>query len=134
MGSDLSALDQHRYLSLATFRRSGAEVRTPVWFAATGGQLYVFTAADSGKIKRLKRSPRARIAPSDMRGNVRDEWRDARARIVTDAVVIERAHQAMRTKYGWQLALTDLASRLTGRIRTRTWIELADRGTAPGGA
>jgi len=69
-----------------------------------------------------------------MRGNVRDEWRDARARIVTDAVVIERAHQAMRTKYGWQLALTDLASRLTGRIRTRTWIELADRGTAPGGA
>ena len=47
--SALSELDQHRYISLSTFRRSGAEVATPVWFAASGGKLYVFTAGDSGR-------------------------------------------------------------------------------------
>jgi hypothetical protein len=124
MGSDLAAFDQHRYLSLATFRRSGTEVRTPVWFAANGGRLFVFTAADSGKLKRLRHSSRARIAPSDMRGNVRGDWQDATARIVTDPAAIARAHAAMRSKYRWQLTLTDLASRLTGRIRHRAWIEI----------
>ena len=124
MEPDLTPLDQHRYLSLATFRRSAAEVRTPVWFAASGARLYVFTAADSGKLKRLRHSSRARIAPSNMRGNVQGDWRDATARIVTDPATIERAHAAMRAKYGWQLSVTDLASRLTGRIRHRAWIEI----------
>ena len=49
-------LDRHRYVSLATFRMSGVEVRTPVWFAAVGDKLYVFTAGQSGKAKRLRRS------------------------------------------------------------------------------
>src|SRR5262249_12572995 len=61
-------LDRHRYLSLATFRSSGAEVRTPVWFASFGGKLYVFSAGDAGKVKRLRRSSRARLAPCDARG------------------------------------------------------------------
>src|SRR5712691_11622884 len=67
----LGELDQHRYMTLSTFRRSGAEVATPVWFAAAGGRLYVFTAGDSGKVKRLRHSSRARVAPSDARGRAR---------------------------------------------------------------
>jgi PPOX class probable F420-dependent enzyme len=117
-------LDRHRYLSLATFRRSGAEVTTPVWFAAADGKLYVFTAGESGKVKRLRHSSRARVAPSDARGRVRGAWRDASARIVTDAPLVERAHAALRAKYGWQMRLTDLFSRLAGRIRRRAWIEI----------
>ena len=46
----VSELDRHRYLSLATFRQSGAQVATPVWFAAAGGRLYVFTSGESGKV------------------------------------------------------------------------------------
>ena len=117
-------LDRHRYLSLATFRRSGAEVKTPVWFAAADGKLYVFTAGDSGKVKRLRHSSRARVAPSDMRGHVRGGWSDVTARIVTEPGVIERAHTALRAKYGWQMWIGDLFSRLTGRIRRRAWIEI----------
>jgi len=30
----------------------------------------------------------------------------------------------LRAKYGWQIRLTDLLSRLTGRIRRRAWIEV----------
>lgn len=122
--TDSATLDRHRYLSLATFRRSGAEVRTPVWFAAAGGKIYVFTAGESGKVKRLRHSSRARVAPSDMRGNVRGEWYDAAARIVTEPRVIERAHAALRAKYGWQMWVGDLFSRLTGRIQRRAWIEI----------
>ena len=58
-----AALDRYRYLSLATYRASGAQVATPVWFAEVDGTLYVFTAGDSGKVKRLRRSSRARIPP-----------------------------------------------------------------------
>ena len=39
-------LDRHRYVSLATFRRDGAEVATPVWFADVGDKLYVVSAGD----------------------------------------------------------------------------------------
>ena len=121
---DIASFDRHRYLTLATFRRTGAEVRTPVWFAAVAGKIYVFTAGESGKVKRLRGSSRARVAPSDMRGRVLGEWWDVAARIVTEPGVIERAHAALRAKYGWQMRLGDLFSRLTGRIRRRAWIEI----------
>lgn len=121
---DVAGLDRERYISLATFRRTGAEVRTPVWFVAVDGKVYLFTAGESGKVKRLRRSSRARVAPSDMRGLIRGVWWDVAARIVTEPRAIERAHAALRAKYGWQMWLGDLFSRLTGRIRRRAWIEI----------
>jgi len=120
----MTDFDRHRYMSLGTFRRNGTEVATPVWFAADDGKLYVFTAGESGKVKRLRRSPRARIAPSDGRGRVGGPWRPATARILTERDPIERAHAALRAKYGWQMRVADLLSRLTGRIRRRAWIEV----------
>lgn len=122
--SDLADLDRHRYMSLATFRGNGTEVATPVWFAAAEGRLYVVTAGESGKVKRLRRSSRARMAPSDVRGRVRGEWREGSARILTEPVAIDCAHAALRAKYGWQVWLADVLSRITGRIHHRAWIEI----------
>jgi hypothetical protein len=116
---------RQRYLSLATFRRDGREVRTPVWFASVDERLYVVTAGNSGKVKRLRRSSRARLAPCDARGGVRGPWQDAAARVIDDPRVTERAGAALRAKYGWQVQLLDLMSRLTGRIRRRAWIEVS---------
>ena len=121
--SDIAALD--RYVSLATFRRDGTAVATPVWFTAAGERLYVFTAGDSGKVKRLRNSPRARVAPCDARGRLEGGWRDVTARIITDAALIQRAWTALRVKYGWQLRLLDFFARLTGRIHRRAWVEIA---------
>ena len=117
-------LDRHRYLSLATFRRNGAEVATPVWFAASANRLYVFTAGDSGKMKRLRHSPRARVAPCDARGRVGGAWRDATARIIDDERLIRHARAALHAKYGWQLVLLDLGARFTGRLQRRAYIEI----------
>jgi len=117
-------LDRHRYVSLATFRRNGAEVATPVWFAALGARLYVVTSGDSGKVKRLRNTPRARVAPSNARGRVQGAWQSATARLVTDPQMIDRARAALRGKYGLQMWLAELLSRATGRIQRRAWIEL----------
>ena len=111
-------------MSLATFRKSGAQVATPVWFAPADGKLYVFTAGDSGKVKRLRNTSRARVAPSDARGYVRGPWRDASARLITESEAIDHAHAVMRAKYGWQIVMADLFSRLTGRLPRRAWIEI----------
>jgi uncharacterized protein len=122
--SALGDLDRHRYMSLATFRKNGAEVATPVWFVASDGKLYVFTAGDSGKVKRLRHTARARVAPSDARGYVRGAWRNATGRLLTEPSAIEQARAALRAKYGWQVLMADLVSRLTGRLRRRAWIEI----------
>jgi uncharacterized protein len=124
MPTDTELVDRHRYLSLATFRRDGAEVRTPVWFAALDAKLYVFSAGDAGKVKRLRHSPRARVAPCDARGGVRGDWRETTARVVTDRRLIERARVALRAKYGWQLRALDALAHLTGRFERRAWIEI----------
>ena len=124
---DAAALDRGRYINLVTFRLSGAEVRTPVGFAAAGGHLYVFTAGQAGKIKRLRHFSCVRIAPCDAGGRVHGAWGDATARIVTDPGTIERARAAVRRKYGWRLALLDLFSWLAGRIHHRAWIEVEVR-------
>jgi hypothetical protein len=59
-----------RYLNLASFKRDGTPVQTPVWFAEEQGVLYVYTLANAGKVKRIRRHPRVRLAPCTMRGQV----------------------------------------------------------------
>jgi PPOX class probable F420-dependent enzyme len=117
-------LERERYLSLETFRRDGRGVRTPVWFAGSGGRLYVFTAGDAGKVKRLARSERARVAACDVRGRVHGPWLDARARVVRDAEVERRGYAALRAKYGLTMRLVDALSWLGGRLRRRLLLEI----------
>jgi PPOX class probable F420-dependent enzyme len=121
---DISEFATHRYMNFATFRKNGAEVKTPVWFARLDDKLYVYTSGKAGKAKRLRNSSRARIAPSDIRGNPVGDWRDTQARIITDPSLVERSHAALRKKYGWQVALFDFGARLSGSAKTRVYIEI----------
>jgi PPOX class probable F420-dependent enzyme len=120
----LEVLDRERYLALATFRRSGAAVETPVWFAAQGGRLYVFTEGTAGKVKRLRANPAIRIAACDVRGRVHAAWLPGRARRIDDPAAVAAAYRALRRKYGWQMRVLDLFSRLAGRIDRRAMLEL----------
>jgi hypothetical protein len=117
-----------RYMSLATFRRSGDAVATPVWFAWDDGRLWVFTAGGSGKVKRLRNSPRARVAACNARGRVHGPWLDAETRIVDDPAAKARAYALLSEKYGWQKWLGDLFSRLSGRIHQRRVLEVRPTG------
>jgi hypothetical protein len=120
----LEALDREAYISLATFRRDGRAVETPVWFALHDGSLWVFSAGDAGKVKRLRNGSRIRVAPCTVRGGVTGDWIDGAGRIVEDPAEIEAAYAALRAKYGWQMRLTDLLSGLTGRRSRRAVLAL----------
>lgn len=115
---------RERYVSLATFRRDGREVRTPVWVAVCDGRAYVFSSPEVGKVKRVRANGRARLAACTMRGDVTGPWTEAQARLVDEPALIARAHRALIAKYGWQMRLIDLMSRLSGRYARRAWIEL----------
>ena len=120
----LARLDREAYLNLATFRRSGVAVETPVWFAAHAGRLYVFTEGKAGKLKRLRANPEIRVAPCGVRGSLKGRWLPGRARRVEDAATLAAAYRALRRKYGIQMWLLDTLSRLAGRYDARAMLEL----------
>ena len=124
----LAPLRRASYLSLATFRRSGVAVETPVWFAEHGGRLYVFSAGDAGKVKRLRNDPRIRVAPCSVRGRVTGDWIDGHCQIVEEPATQRAAYDALTRKYGWQMRLADLGAWLTGRINHRAVLELSFEG------
>jgi uncharacterized protein len=78
----LAQFDGQKYISLETFRKNGQGVKTPVWFVRHNDALYVYTEADSGKVKRLRNNPRVRVAICNMRGAVKGPWLDATASLV----------------------------------------------------
>lgn len=125
-------LDQAAYISFATFRKNGKAVETPVWFAgdnedidANGRQCYyIFSAGEAGKIKRLRNSPRAKIASCTVTGRLLGDWHDSEAIILHSPDDIQTAHKALLKKYGWQMKGTDISSKLTGKFNKRAYIKV----------
>jgi hypothetical protein len=117
-------LGSERYVSLATFRKNGREVRTPVWIAPNAARLYVWTNGTSGKVKRIRANGRARLAPCDARGKLRGDWVDARARMLDEPQAMQRGLETVIGKYGWQMRLALFAARLSGRYAQRAVIEI----------
>ena len=117
-------LDNARYLNLLTFRKNGAEVATPVWFAPHQGFFYAFSAGEAGKVKRLRNSPRARIAPCDWRGTLHAPWQEAMARLVDDPAERKAAFRALHCKYGWQMWVVDAGALIARTLQTRAVIRI----------
>ena len=100
------------------------EVRTPVWCASQDATIYLFSSGNAGKIKRLRNSKRARVAPCDMRGRITGEWQDAEAEIINEESGRRVAEKALARKYGWQFAVLDFFAKISGRKKTRAYIAL----------
>ncbi len=120
-------LKSAKYVNLATFRKTGVQVNTPVWAAPHGETLYVFSEADAGKMKRLRNSSQAELAPCDFKGGLLGEWVDATAEIVDDQSEINAALAAFQQKYGWVMIMTNFFSRLSGKFNKRGYIRLTER-------
>jgi uncharacterized protein len=80
--STLAHYGSQKYISLETFKKNGQGVKTPVWFVLRNDAFYVYTEADSWKVKRIRNNPRVRVAVCNVRGVVRGEWLDATASFV----------------------------------------------------
>lgn len=114
-----------KYLSLGTWRKNGAVVDTPVWFAAGGDDaLYVFSSGDAGKVKRLRNSSKARVAPCSVSGKVSGDWIAANAEIIQGDDDSEQAYQALRQRYGAHMLVTDFFSKLARKMSKRVFIRI----------
>jgi PPOX class probable F420-dependent enzyme len=91
-------LEGQKYLSLATFRRNGVPVYTPVWFGVDGDKLHVMTRRDSSKYKRLYSSPRVRVAPCTMSGKITGPVFSATVRVLPEEDW-PRAQKSLQRKY-----------------------------------
>lgn len=120
-------LARESYLNLATFRRSGAEVKTPIWFASDPQdprRLWMYTNGKSGKVKRIRNSGRSRVAACNARGRVHGPWLDATSRIESDPQKVARAFDLLVQKYGWQARLLLVGARLGNTWKDRTILEV----------
>jgi hypothetical protein len=74
-----------------------------------------------------------RFAPCNISGRrILGEWQEGAARIVVDPARRAEALEALQRKYGWQMSLAQLVSRLRGTHRDRVVLELAPRSTGDG--
>jgi uncharacterized protein len=112
-----SAIQGQNYISLTTFRKSGAGIATPVWFGEEDGKLYVMTRATMGKTKRIRNNPQVHVAPCTIRGKVTGPEFTATARILSPEEH-QRARATINRKY-WMARISLLWS------RTDTYFEIS---------
>jgi PPOX class probable F420-dependent enzyme len=110
----LEALNGQQYLNLETFRKSGAGVKTPVWFVQDGSTLYVRTVANAGKVKRIRNNGQVNIAPCKMDGTLLGAWFPAQAREVKDDETGRKIDRLLDRKYGLMKKLFGLTAALRG--------------------
>lgn len=118
----LSTLGDAQYIALETFRKNGTGVITPVWVAGENGSLFVWTDADSWKVKRIRNNSRVRLVASDARGNPEGEWIVAAAAVVEAADEIKKTEKRLASKYGFMFHVFSFMGRL--RRAKRTAIEI----------
>lgn len=110
-----------KYISLTTFREDGSPVPTPVWVVRDGDTLRVLTDPASGKVRRLRANPRARVSVCDMRGRTKPG-----ARSVPVVVTLQDA-----------AGTTDTMARITGKYglmgRILGWMNSRRARKAAGG-
>jgi PPOX class probable F420-dependent enzyme len=121
-------LARERYISLTTFRRDGRAVATPVQFVIDGERLLVYTKSNTGKVKRLRHTPRATIAACDMRGRTKEGQPVDVAVAFVDPSQFAHAASLMNQRYGLPQRIFGLIrraiERLLGRAAEPVWLEL----------
>lgn len=104
-------LADQKFCYLTTFKKSGEEVSSPMWFVLKDETVYMTTRGQSWKVKRIKRDPRVKIAWSNGAGTRHGRRVDAVAEIITDGEEFDRAVSLLDKRYGMQKKLVDFGLR-----------------------
>ena len=107
-----------QYVALTTYRLDGRAVVTPVWAAARDGRLLIFSNAAAGKMKRLRNSTSASVAPCTWNGTLTGAQLPATARILAPDE-LGGMWSALVKKYGLQAGAFRLYDRVRGLLRMR---------------
>jgi PPOX class probable F420-dependent enzyme len=116
--SDRTAVLTAQYVALTTYRRDGTPVTTPVWAAAEGESLYLFSNAAAGKVKRLRNSSRAAIAPCTATGKVMGTQLPAEAFNLTSDQM-PKVWRLLTKKYGMAARLFVAYDRMRALLRMK---------------
>ncbi|WP_375399358.1 PPOX class F420-dependent oxidoreductase [uncultured Amnibacterium sp.] len=113
-------MGDEQFVSLTTFRKTGAPVATAVWVARDADALVVTTGGGSGKIKRLRNDARVELRPCTRMGAVADDAPVAHglAEVVDDEAGGEQLRQAIAAKYGLQYKAFAGAGRIASVVRS----------------
>jgi uncharacterized protein len=111
------------YILFSTRKRDGSFVPTPVWAAGSRDHLYVFSAGNAGKVKRLRNFSECLVARCTATGKRLSEDLPAEAFLI-DGDEVTAAHKALISKYGIQMRLLDLGAKLSGRMAKRQYIRI----------
>jgi PPOX class probable F420-dependent enzyme len=103
-------LRDQKFVSLTTFKRSGAAVASAMWIVGEGEQLWAWTPADAWKVKRIRRDPRVTLTPCGRTGKVSHGQPvvEATAEVLTDAQEVARVESLIKRKYGLEFRLVTL--------------------------
>jgi uncharacterized protein len=111
--TSLETLKRQQFINLTTFRKNGAGVSTPVWFALADGKLLGTTQAQTGKVKRIRRNPAVTFAPCTVSGKLLGEASPGTARLLPPAEY-SAANEALKRKYGLQYQVLLWMAKLRG--------------------
>jgi len=107
--SVFTALDNHSYLNLKTFRSNGDGVPTPVWFYQDGDDLYIMTNIASGKVKRINADSTVEVAPCKFDGELLGDFVPASATVLSEEAQKLQAFNLLKSKYGQEDFWTKLS-------------------------
>jgi PPOX class probable F420-dependent enzyme len=110
----LKQFEKQQFMNIETFRKNGQGVKTPVWFAQDGNTLHVWTEANTGKAKRIRRDGKVRIAPATASGEALGEWITAKAQTNETPEAVKYTEKLMRKKYGIMFPIFGLLGKLRG--------------------
>ena len=97
-------IDNAKYISLVTFRKSGERVPTAVWFAKfsdIANTYGVITETNAGKVKRIRNNGKIEVQVCDIKGNVTagaETYSGVARLVIGDQAVAVR--EAIATRYG----------------------------------
>ena len=118
MSAERDAVLSAQYVALTTYRRDGTAVTTPVWAAAEGESLYLFSNAKAGKVKRLRNSSRAAIAPCTATGEITGAQLPAEAFNLTSDQM-PKVWRLLTKKYGMAARLFVAYDRVRALLRMK---------------
>jgi uncharacterized protein len=124
--ANYEALKNEQFISLTTFRKTGAGVSTPVWFTLEGDTVYVLTLINAGKLKRLQNNPQVEITASDYAGKTHGvTYQGTAITHEADSAKGQYANKALTQKFGFQKRIFDLFHIITGSKRKYLEIQLS---------
>ena len=117
--------DKEKYINLATQKKDGTFVNTPVWFTKDeqSNDYFIFSAGEAGKVKRIRNFSSVKVAICNFKGDLRGDWVSAQAELIDEEDSITRAYGQFQRKYSLSLKVINFFSRLFGKYKKRQIIK-----------